>query len=84
MLRLFILVFSLFVLSVGVYAQTAEELQKQAQEQKKTGKVYLNFQNADISAIAKFMSELTGKNIVLDPNVKGSLTISSAKPVSIR
>lgn len=84
MLRLFILVFSLFVLSVGVYAQTAEELQKQAQEQKKTGKVYLNFQNADISAIAKFMSELTGKNIVLDPNVKGSLTISSAKPMSIR
>ncbi|QWK20584.1 MAG: type II secretion system secretin GspD [Hydrogenobacter thermophilus] len=84
MLRLFILVFSLFVLSVSVYAQTAEELQKQAQEQKKTGKVYLNFQNADISAIAKFMSELTGKNIVLDPNVKGSLTISSAKPISIR
>lgn len=84
MLRLFILVFSLFVLSVGVYAQTAEELQKQTQEQKKTGKVYLNFQNADISAIAKFMSELTGKNIVLDPNVKGSLTISSAKPMSIR
>jgi general secretion pathway protein D len=30
------------------------------------------------------MSELTGKNIVLDPNVKGTITISSAKPVSIK
>ncbi|MFN3813498.1 MAG: type II secretion system secretin GspD [Aquificaceae bacterium] len=66
------------------YAQTAEEVQKQAQEQRRTGKVYLNFQNADISLVVKFMSELTGKNIILDPNVKGTLNISSAKPVSIK
>ena len=50
---------------------------------KRTGKVFLNFQNADISLVVKFMSELTGKNIVLGPNVKGTITISSAKPVSI-
>ncbi|SNZ14137.1 type II secretion system secretin GspD [Hydrogenobacter hydrogenophilus] len=79
---LFLLILLLF--SVEVYAQSAEEIQKQAQEQRRTGRVYLNFQNADISLIAKFMSELTGKNIVLDPNVKGSLTISSAKPLSIK
>ncbi len=79
---LFLLIILLF--SVEVYAQSAEEIQKQAQEQRRTGKVYLNFQNADISLIVKFMSELTGKNIILDPNVKGSLTISSAKPISIK
>ena len=73
-----------FLVCLPAYPQSAEELQKQAQEQKKTGKVYLNFQNADISLVVKFMSELTGKNIVLDPNVKGTITISSAKPVSIR
>ena len=66
------------------WSQDAEAIQKQAQEQRRTGKVFLNFQNADISLVVKFMSELTGKNIVLDPNVKGTITISSAKPVSIK
>lgn len=80
----FFFVLFLCTLYVEIYAQSAQELQKQAQEQRKTGKVYLNFQSADISLIVKFMSELTGKNIVLDPNVKGSLTISSAKPLSIK
>jgi len=74
----------LFFLFVPAWSQDAEAIQKQAQEQRRTGKVFLNFQNADISLVVKFMSELTGKNIVLDPNVKGTITISSAKPVSIK
>ncbi|MCS7307893.1 MAG: type II secretion system secretin GspD [Aquificaceae bacterium] len=61
-----------------------EELQKRAQEQRKTGRVFLNFKDADVSLVVKFMSELTGKNIILDPNVKGIITISSAKPVSLQ
>ncbi|MEN3028082.1 MAG: type II secretion system secretin GspD [Aquificaceae bacterium] len=73
----------LIFLCLPAGAQEAEELQKQAQEQRRTGKVFLNFNNADISLVVKFMSELTGKNIVLDPNVKGSITISSAKPVTL-
>jgi general secretion pathway protein D len=82
MLRL--ILFLLLSLSVCVYPQTAEELQKLAQEQKRTGRVFLNFQDADISLVVKFMSELTGKNIVLDPAVKGTITVSSAKPVSVQ
>jgi general secretion pathway protein D len=82
MLRLAL--FLLLSLSVCVYPQTAQELQKLAQEQKRTGRVFLNFQDADISLVAKFMSELTGKNIVLDPAVKGTITVSSAKPVSVQ
>ncbi|MEM4732418.1 MAG: type II secretion system secretin GspD [Desulfurococcaceae archaeon] len=73
----------LIVAPVG-YSQTAEEIQRQAQEQRRTGRVFLNFQDADISLVVKFMSELTGKNIVLDPNVKGTITISSARPVSLQ
>lgn len=65
-------------------AQEGEELQKQAQEQRRSGRVFLNFNNADISLVVKFMSELTGKNILLDPNVKGTITISSAKSVSLQ
>jgi len=82
MLRLAL--FLLLSLSVCVYPQTAQELQKLAQEQKRTDRVFLNFQDADISLVAKFMSELTGKNIVLDPAVKGTITVSSAKPVSVQ
>ncbi len=82
MLRL--ILFLLLGLSVFVYPQTAQEIQKTAQEQKRTGRVFLNFQDADVSLVAKFMSELTGKNIVLDPAVKGTITVSSAKPVSVQ
>ncbi|MFN3598515.1 MAG: type II secretion system secretin GspD [Aquificaceae bacterium] len=76
----FLLVLLLFV---PIRAQEAQDIQRQAQEQRKSGRVVLNFQNADISLVVKFMSELTGKNIIPDPNVKGTITISSAKPVSI-
>jgi general secretion pathway protein D len=82
MLRL--ILFLLLGLSVCVYPQTAQELQKLAQEQKRTGRVFLNFQDADISLVVKFMSELTGKNIILDPAVRGTITVSSAKPVSVQ
>ncbi|MCS6957062.1 MAG: type II secretion system secretin GspD [Aquificaceae bacterium] len=74
----------LLFLWVPAKTQEIEELQRQAQEQRKTGRVFLNFQNADISLVVKFMSELTGKNIVLDPAVKGTITISSAKQVSLQ
>jgi len=74
----------LFILSFSAYAQTGEDIQKTAQQQRKTGKVFLNFQDADISFVIKFMSELTGKNILLDPSVKGTITVSSAKPVSVK
>lgn len=72
----------IFAFNSLVTGQTAEEIEKIAQEHKKTGKFYLNFQNAEIGALVKFMSELTGKNIVLDPNVKGTITVTSAKPVT--
>ncbi len=84
MKRLIAFFLLLFVLAPVGYSQTAEEVQRQAREQKRTGRVLLNFQNADISLVVKFMSELTGKNIVLDPNVKGTITISSARPVSLQ
>ncbi|MCS7083567.1 MAG: type II secretion system secretin GspD [Aquificaceae bacterium] len=81
MIRVLMFILLIFLPSFGT--QNLQDIQNQAQEQRKTGKVYLNFQDADINLIVKFMSELTGKNIVLDPSVKGTLTISSAKPLTI-
>ena len=46
------------------------------------GEVLLNFQAADIQAVVKAVSQMTGRNFLLDPRVKGQITIISAKPVS--
>jgi len=43
--------------------------------------VTLNFVNADIEGVVKAVSEMTGKNFVLDPRVKGTINIVSARPV---
>lgn len=46
-----------------------------------TDHVTLNFVNADIEHVVRAMSELTGKNFVIDPRVKGTISVFSAKPV---
>jgi len=46
------------------------------------GEVLLNFQAADIQAVVKAVSQMTGRNFLVDPRVKGQITIISAKPVS--
>jgi len=44
--------------------------------------VTLNFVNADIDGVVKAVGEITGKNFVLDPRVKGTVNIVSARPVA--
>ena len=44
--------------------------------------VTLNFVNADIEGVVKVVSEITGRNFLLDPRVKGTINIVSTKPVS--
>ena len=44
--------------------------------------VTLNFVNAEIEGVVKVVSEITGKNFLLDPRVKGTINIVSAKPVA--
>jgi general secretion pathway protein D len=43
--------------------------------------VTLNFVNADIEAVIKAVAEMTGRNFVIDPRVKGVINIVSARPV---
>ncbi|MBI4695999.1 MAG: type II secretion system secretin GspD [Gammaproteobacteria bacterium] len=42
--------------------------------------VTLNLNNADLTAFISAISELTGKNFVVDPRVKGQVTVISAAP----
>ena len=58
-------------------AQTATPARAQAGEP-----VTLNFSNAEIEAVARTMASITGYNVVVDPRVKGTLTLVTEKPVS--
>jgi general secretion pathway protein D len=53
----------------GVHAQRANE------------PITLNFVNAEIEAVARTMAAITGRNIVVDPRVKGTITLSTDRPV---
>ena len=44
--------------------------------------VTLNFANAEIEAVARTMATITGRNVVVDPRVKGTMTLTSTAPVS--
>ncbi|MFZ4479592.1 MAG: type II secretion system secretin GspD [Rhodoferax sp.] len=44
--------------------------------------VTLNFSNAEIEAVARTMASITGFNVVVDPRVKGTLTLVTEKPIS--
>ena len=43
--------------------------------------VTLNLKDAEINALVESMSVLTGKNFIVDPRVKGRVTIISSKPM---
>ena len=66
--------------------------QKVSTEDKKTtkrstpGKPYvtIDFDNVDIAIFIKFISELTGKNFVIDKAVRGKVTIISPTKISVK
>lgn len=44
-------------------------------------KVSLNFVNADIESVIKAIGQITGKNFLIDPRVKGTVNITSATAI---
>ncbi|MBW2029779.1 MAG: type II secretion system secretin GspD [Deltaproteobacteria bacterium] len=46
--------------------------------------VTIDFDNVDLRIFIKFISELTGKNFVVDRNVKGKVTIISPTKISVK
>ncbi len=43
--------------------------------------VTLNFTGADIEAVARTLATLSGRNVVVDPRVKGTITLVTERPV---
>src|SRR5215208_916466 len=52
-----------------------------AHAQRSNEPVTLNFVNADIEAVARTMAAIIGRNIVVDPRVKGTINLSTERPV---
>ncbi|GBU15065.1 type II secretion system protein GspD [Polaromonas sp.] len=68
----------LFPLNLQAQPQTTTT----APEVKRGEDITLNFVNANIDAVARTMAVLTGRNVVVDPRVKGTLTMTTEQPVS--
>ncbi len=45
--------------------------------------LHLNFENVEIYTLISTVSQLTGKNFVVDPRVQGKVTVVSSKPLGI-
>ena len=50
-------------------------------QQRSSEPVTLNFVNADIDAVARTMAAIIGRSIVVDPRVKGTMNLSTERPV---
>lgn len=54
----------------------------EAAKEPPSGWITLNFVNADINAVINAMSDMTGRTFVVDPRVKGTINITSPRPVA--
>ncbi len=64
--------------------ETAKQLQAPAKQAPDTRYVTIDFDNVDIALLIKFISELTGKNFVIDKAVRGKVTIISPTKISVK
>src|SRR5579885_608191 len=62
---------------IGAHAQAADAPRPQDQNL-----ITMNFQDVDIPVLAKFISEITGRNFVIDESVRGKVSIISPTKVT--
>lgn len=65
------------LLAASAFAQTSPSTVTASAD----GRHTLNLKDADIQALIATVSEITGKNFILGPNVQGKVTVISAKPM---
>lgn len=64
--------------------QDEQNLVSAAAAMRASGRVQFNFKDLEMIRFIRFMSELLGENIVVDPGVKGTVSIVSPKVISIK
>ena len=71
---------ALLALASAALAQT-QSTPSPGHEVTSDGRHTLNMKDADIQALIATVSEITGKNFIIGPNVQGKVTVVSAKPM---
>jgi general secretion pathway protein D len=69
-------------LAVAAACAQAQERPPAASANRSGDAVTLDFANAEIDAVARTLATITGRNVVVDPRVKGTLSLTSTTPVS--
>jgi len=64
-------------LALGTAVSPATHAQGRASEP-----VVLNFVGAEIEAVARTMATISGRNVVVDPRVRGTINLATERPVS--
>jgi len=74
-----LLIFTSMLLTLNVYAQ-ANTASKPAND---SGDVRINMNNAEIRSVIQWVAEKTNKNFIIDPRVKGRISVLSNQPMSM-
>ncbi len=84
---LFVFMSVIFPIDVSVAQQNDDssvaKLIKVARQMRERGLVRFDFKDLDLMTFIKFMAELTGKNFVVDPKVRGKVTVVSPRELNI-
>jgi len=69
--------------ATGLVNVQADPAQRPAAPVRDTTPVTLNFVNAEIDAVARAMSVMIKRQILVDPRVKGQITLASDQPMTV-
>ncbi|MFG6446861.1 type II secretion system secretin GspD [Roseateles sp. BYS180W] len=78
--RVMALTLSLTTLTQPLWVQAAPA----AKDTQWRNPVTLNFVNTDIEAVTRAISAMINRNILVDPRVKGTLTLNNEQPLTVR
>lgn len=78
-----IIILTCILIAANGYAQNQTPSSRQQATAGSQRFVSIDFNDVDISVFIKFISELTGKNFVIDQRVKGKVTIISPSKISV-
>ena len=83
------LIVSIFLVSFAClsFAQTGKNTKSSGELKGKVESkrfISIDFNNVDINVFIKFISELTGKNFVVDNKIKGKVTVISPSKISVK
>jgi general secretion pathway protein D len=81
----FFFMLALLFLLLSPVQPGAQEDPKRGEEGSSSSPAYvtMNFKDVDLQVFIKFISELSGKNFLVDPNVRGTVTIISPQRVTV-